>query len=182
MKSALPIFICILIISCTPKKKEPVIRNYNADLISYSLNRHSDSGDTIFNNKSFYKNIFHFKVRSSIGDTVTFIYYHEQYMDYNDTLTIYKNDSVVLRKKMHLLDQKAFNFKGKPLLIKKYLQSVEPYGPFSNVYVNDSLGIVLTRSIVHPYGERLMRWDAERYFELQKAMINDTVFTQAKYW
>jgi hypothetical protein len=176
MKKALLFLICILIISCTPKKKEPIIKNYKIDLVLYRLR--STTSDTIIGNRYASEYTFTSNVKSSISDTISFIYYHKDYTNYNDTLTIFKNDSVVLREKLHLLGQKKFSFKGKQVLVKKYLQTA---GPASNVYINDSLGIVLTRQLHHPGGESFMRWDASRYYELQKAILADTVFTSGKW-
>lgn len=172
MKNTFLFSVLLFLLSCGYNEK-PIVKNYAIDVTAYRIN-----SDTI-NYDSKYD--MHISVKSSYGDTIKYVYYNEGLTDYVDTLTIYKRDSLVLRNQLKLMSEKNISFNGKSVRVKKYRQSADPMGPFGNVYINDSMGILLTRYVAHPAGENVIMYNTSQFLALHKAIVNDSVFFKSNY-
>ena len=77
---------------------------------------------------------------------------------------------------MVFIDQKEINYKGKSLLIKKYYSHKEEiHTPFENVFISDSLGIVMKNVIGHSK-TFVYCYDSENLKELHYTLLADTSF------
>lgn len=105
-----------------------------------------------------------------------FIY---RYRDYwaNDTLELFKDSSVKFNsKKLQFLSSKRINSGDSEFLISKYLY--DPQGgdlSVSNLFFNDSLGILYKHTFVH--GKFFIQYKMGRDYEtLQRKIFSDTTF------
>lgn len=109
------------------------------------------------------------------SDSVVFYYPYMHLMNYTDTLII-KKDKVVLSQELKYLSQKTIALNGKPITVKKYYQDVLPTGPIGNIFINDSLGIVMSRKLAHPNSMSINCYDSAKLEELHKAIATDRSF------
>lgn len=181
MKNYILLLSSLLIFSCTDAKKniivkkKNIIKNDSIEIAYGSVPRSSIDIDTLIAAYHDYNYNEKIKLKVIYGDTTKFIYYYKNYMQYTDTLIIYKPDSLKLRALLKFISKRTINFKGKPLLVKKYRQEKDPY-IYANVYINDSLGLILRRFLSHPSGEDVILYNTDKFSELQNAVINDSVF------
>jgi len=172
MKKVFLIFITLLLLACR-NNEDSLIRNYKMDIACYRL-----KSNTIDHNSKFNFNI---RVKSIHGDTIKFLYYNEGLTDYIDTLIIYSPDSLVLRNQLKLISEKMINLNGKRISARKYRSCTESLGPYGNVYINNSMGILATRFLSHPYGEKVIFYNPDQFSDLHKEIINDTIFFEGNW-
>lgn len=176
--------VLILLFSCTDVqktvfvKKKKIIKNDTIEIAFGSSPHHRCNIDILIANYREYDGNEKINTKTVYGDTTEFIYYYKYYMSYIDTLTIFKPDSLVLRTHLKFVSKKNINFKGKSLIVKKYIQDKGLI--FANVYINDSLGIILRRNLSHCMGENTIMYNTGEFLELHDAIINDTVFFEWK--
>lgn len=180
MKNSLLILFFILLFSCTDAKrhikKKNIIINDSIENAYGSVPKSVVNIDSLIAHYRWLYNSEKINTKIIYGDTTRFIYYHKNFMDYTDTLTIYKPDSIVLRSQLKFMSKKTINFKGKSIVVKKYRQEIERRYPSGNVYINDSLGLILKRFLTHPSGEHIILYNTDKFPILQEAIINDSLF------
>lgn len=181
MKNCLLIILLILLFSCTDSKrqvakKKDIIINDSIENAYGSVPRVLVNIDSLIAQYRWLYNSEKINTKIIYGDTTMFIYYHKNFMDYTDTLIIYKPDSLVLRSQLKFMSKKNINFKGKSIVVKKYRQEIEPRSPSGNVYINDSLGLILKRFLAHPSGEHIILYNTNKFPKLHEAIINDSLF------
>lgn len=122
------------------------------------------------------------QVRTYVLDTVrVFISGYEGV--FNDTLILSKNYGSVRGTRNYgntiteFKGQKKLRFNGRDIVIKKY--GVYGARTFANVYVNDSLGKILTSGLTHPVERRIDKfYNRHSYGELHNQILTDTVFSK----
>ncbi|QEE50206.1 hypothetical protein FUA48_11640 [Flavobacterium alkalisoli] len=165
----------LLALSCKQKDTVTVQTEREIKLSLYHIKCTTDIKGVSFDTLNYFERDSLSLKRIQVKDTLTYIYPYRYMMDYTDTLAITKTN-VVLRDELKYLSQKTFKLNGKPIVVKKYLQDVFPTGPTGNVFINDSLGIVMSRMVGHPYSVHIHCYDVENLEELHKSIAVDDVF------
>lgn len=104
-------------------------------------------------------------------ECTTFIYRYKFY-NFVDSLVIFKDSVMMNNEKLLLLRTKAVNLKGKVQKLKKY----QYHDGASNIFVIDSLGLILTHGQTHPYGTVGRVYHPEAHNTLYNEIIEDSLF------
>lgn len=171
---ALPVLF-LLVISCKKGMQKPLQTEKEISLSLYSIKDNVAVKNVDLDTVPYFEKDSLTLRKIVFSDSVVFYYPYRHLMNYTDTLII-KKDKVVLRQELKYLSQKTITLNGKPVTVKKYSQDVLPNGPVGNIYINDSLGIVVSRTLAHPNSMSIHCYDSPKLEELHKAIAADRSF------
>ncbi|MFN3755144.1 hypothetical protein [Flavobacterium sp.] len=162
-------FVTILIISfvsCKDNKNEKVKSVNKTTVLEYKSRLDEYSNEE---NKARPYLLFIKKIVSP--EKTTFIY---SYKNYNrvDSLVFFKDSVIMNNEKLQLLRTKTINFKANVQKVKKY-QYIDRS---SNIFVIDSLGLILQHGQTHPYGTVRRVYNPEDNNTLYNEIIEDSLF------
>ena len=175
---ALPVLF-LLIISCNNGIEKPLKTEKEISLLLYLIRDNVAIKNVDLDTLPYFGKDSLTLRKIVFSDSVVFYYPYRHLMDYTDTLII-KNDKVNLRQELKYLSQKAIALNGKPVTVKKYSQDVLPTGPMGNIFINDSLGIVMSRTLAHPNSMHINCYDTHNLKELHMAIAADRSFFEFK--
>ena len=104
-------------------------------------------------------------------EKTVYVYYIEKY-NRVDSLVIYKDSVIMNNEKLLLLRKKGIYYKKKKLNIEKY----QYLDRSSNIFISDSLGIILQHGQTHPYGTVRREYNTENYRALCNEIKKDSIF------
>jgi hypothetical protein len=104
-------------------------------------------------------------------EKTVYVYNIEKY-NRVDSLVVFKDSVIMNNEKLLLLRKKGFDYKKKKMSIKKY----QYLDRSSNIFISDSLGIIMQHGQTHPYGTVRREYNTENYRSLCNEIKNDSIF------
>jgi hypothetical protein len=137
-----------------------------------------DAGVKARDKKADPENILYTK-RILKGNIVIFVYSYKS-NKVKDSLVINPNSELYFNnEKLELLNEKELVYKGSKITVSKYLYEHKANLTTSNLFINDSLGIITSRAQRESV---LLREYNEKYNELHTEIFNDTSFFKLEYY
>lgn len=141
---------------------KPIILEYNSQLEEY----HNENDFDIRPEPK----VIHIKKIISPEKTI-YLYKYESYV-FVDSLFFFKDSIKMNNEKLVLMNKRLIAFKGKSLEVKKY----QYLDRSSNLFINDSLGLIMQKGQTHPYGTVVREYNTKEYRGLCNEIIKDSIF------